>query len=615
MAERSTRSRGVPGRRPPRRAGRYVMRAIVIAYLFLLVAWPVSLVAKNAFADGLTDIQAILDDPDVVHALRLTVFVAIVAVVINTVFGVGMSILLVRYRFPGRRALNALVDLPLSVSPIVVGLSLVLVYGGRDGWLGPGLEDAGFQVIYATPGIVLATVFVALPLVVREVVPVLEEVGIEQEQAAWSLGANAVQTFRRITLPSIRWAVVYGVVLSLARSLGEFGAVKVVSGNVLGETRTATLVVEEKYLNFDKGGAYATAFLLALVSVACIVVVSFVRPKEDAVVSIEVSHVGKRFGDFVALDDVTVSIPTGQLTALLGPSGGGKSTLLRIIAGLDQADEGVVEIEGTDATYLPPQKRNVGFVFQHYAAFKHMTVRRNVSFGLEIRRRPKDEVRRRVDELLELVHLEQFADRLPSQLSGGQRQRMALARALAVEPTVLLLDEPFGALDAKVRKELRDWLRRLHDEVRVTTVFVTHDQEEALEVADEIVVINEGRIEQIGSPDELYDAPANEFVMRFLGPVTQLGPDLVRPHDVELLAGDPGDGVAGTVSRVVRVGFEVRVEVATADQVVLVTMTRTQFQALGLEVGTPAWLRPVRGAPTVVALGGPVDGDEQLVAP
>ena len=330
--------------------------------------------------------------------------------------------------------------------------------------------------------------------------------------------------------------------------------------------------------------------------------------------SIEVSQVGKRFGDFVALDDVTVSIPTGQLTALLGPSGGGKSTLLRIIAGLDHADEGTVEIEGTDATFLPPQKRNVGFVFQHYAAFKHMTVRRNVSFGLEIRRRPKDEVRRRVDELLELVHLEQFADRLPSQLSGGQRQRMALARALAVEPTVLLLDEPFGALDAKVRKELRDWLRRLHDEVHVTTVFVTHDQEEALEVADEIVVINEGRIEQIGSPDELYDAPANEFVMRFLGPVTQLGPDLVRPHDVELLAGDPGDAMAGTVSRVVRVGFEVRVEVATADQVVLVTMTRTQFQALGLEVGAPAWLRPVRGAPTVVALGRPVDGDEELVA-
>ena len=216
--------------------------------------------------------------------------------------------------------------------------------------------------------------------------------------------------------------------------------------------------------------------------------------------SIEIAGVGKKFGDFVALEDVNVTIPTGQLTALLGPSGGGKSTLLRIIAGLESPDAGTIEIHGTEATHLPPQKRNVGFVFQHYAAFKHMSVAKNVAFGLEIRKRPKDEVKRRVDELLELVHLSQFAHRLPSQLSGGQRQRMALARALAVEPSVLLLDEPFGALDAKVRKELRDWLRRLHDEVHVTTVFVTHDQEEALEVADEIVVINDGRIEQIGSP-------------------------------------------------------------------------------------------------------------------
>jgi sulfate/thiosulfate transport system ATP-binding protein len=323
-------------------------------------------------------------------------------------------------------------------------------------------------------------------------------------------------------------------------------------------------------------------------------------------VSIEVAGVGKRFGEFVALDDVSVTIPTGRLTALLGPSGGGKSTLLRIIAGLEHADDGSVHIEGVDATDLPPQKRNVGFVFQHYAAFKHLSVRRNVAF-------PKAEVRHRVDELLELVHLEQFADRLPAQLSGGQRQRMALARALAVEPTVLLLDEPFGALDAKVRKELRDWLRRLHDEVRVTTVFVTHDQEEALEVADEIVVINDGRIEQIGTPDALYDEPANDFVMRFLGPVTQLGTELVRPHDLEVHAADPGDAVPGTVSRVVRVGFEVRVEVTAADQVVQVTLTRTHFQGLGLEVGGAAWIRPVRGAPTVAA-GPPPPGDHELVA-
>jgi len=259
---------------------RYVFRLVTAAYLFFLVAWPVALVVKNAFGDGLVDLRAIVDDPDVVHAIRLTVVVAIISVVINTVFGVGISLLLVRYRFPGRRALSALVDLPLSVSPIVVGLSLVLVYGGRNGWFGPTLESWGFRIIFATPGIVMATVFVALPLVVREVVPVLEEIGIEQEQAAQSLGASSLQTFRRITLPSIKWAVVYGVVLSMARSLGEFGAVKVVSGNLLGETRTATLVVEEKYLNFDKGGAYATAFLLTLVAVACIVVVTIIRPKE-----------------------------------------------------------------------------------------------------------------------------------------------------------------------------------------------------------------------------------------------------------------------------------------------------------------------------------------------
>ncbi|MGH3471853.1 MAG: sulfate/molybdate ABC transporter ATP-binding protein [Nocardioidaceae bacterium] len=317
--------------------------------------------------------------------------------------------------------------------------------------------------------------------------------------------------------------------------------------------------------------------------------------------SIEISQVGKRFGDFVALDDVSVSIPTGQLTALLGPSGGGKSTLLRIVAGLETADQGSISIAGVDATRLPPQRRNVGFVFQHYAAFKHMSVAKNVAFGLEIRRRPRRVVKQRVDDLLELVHLQQFADRLPSQLSGGQRQRMALARALAVEPKVLLLDEPFGALDAKVRKELREWLRRLHDEVHVTTVFVTHDQEEALEVADEIVVINQGRVEQIGTPDQLYDEPANDFVMGFLGPVTHLGGELIRPHDIELLEPGPGrEGVAGTVTRVVRVGFEVRVLVDAGEAAdVLVSLTRADARALGVRPGDSVRLRVTRGAVTV----------------
>src|SRR5260221_7585934 len=256
--------------------------------------------------------------------------------------------------------------------------------------------------------------------------------------------------------------------------------------------------------------------------------------------AITVRGLTKRFGQSVALDNVSIGIPSGDLTALLGPSGGGKSTLLRIIAGLESPDTGSVEIAGTDATGLPPQRRNVGFVFQHYAAFKHMSVFKNVAFGLEIRKRPKDEVRKKVNELLELVHIEKFANRLPSELSGGQRQRMALARALAVEPEVLLLDEPFGALDAQVRKELRAWLRRLHDEVHVTTVFVTHDQEEAMEVADSIAIISAGRLEQVGTPDELYDHPANDFVMAFLGPVTTLSGDLVRPHDMEVVL-DPGE--------------------------------------------------------------------------
>ncbi|GAB3761505.1 sulfate transport system ATP-binding protein [Nocardioides ginsengisegetis] len=326
--------------------------------------------------------------------------------------------------------------------------------------------------------------------------------------------------------------------------------------------------------------------------------------------SIDVSGVSKRFGDFVALDDVSVSLPTGQLTALLGPSGGGKSTLLRIIAGLDSADEGSVSIEGTDATKLPPQKRNVGFVFQHYAVFKHMTVAKNVAFGLEIRKRPKAEIAAKVDELLRLVHLQQFAHRLPSQLSGGQRQRMALARALAVEPKVLLLDEPFGALDAKVRKELRDWLRRLHDEVHVTTVFVTHDQEEALEVADEIVVINDGRVEQVGTPDELYDAPASDFVMSFLGEVTTLGGVLLRPHDITVsLAPTLAGAVPGRVTRVLRVGFEVRVTVTAEDgSDITVVMTRTHARSLGIDEGVQVWLTPENGALTVPVMKKRTDG-------
>jgi sulfate/thiosulfate transport system ATP-binding protein len=302
--------------------------------------------------------------------------------------------------------------------------------------------------------------------------------------------------------------------------------------------------------------------------------------------------VTKRFGDFVALDDVSIEVPDGSLTALLGPSGSGKSTLLRIVSGLEAPTSGSVLIGGEDVTDVPPQRRGIGFVFQHYAAFKHMKVRDNVAFGLKIRRRPKDDVRARVDELLEVVGLTGWADRYPSQLSGGQRQRMALARALAVEPSVLLLDEPFGALDANVRQELREWLRRLHDEVHVTTVIVTHDQEEAMAIADRIVVLDHGRVQQAGAPRQVYERPANEFVMGFLGPVSRLGATLVRPHDL-VLSPEPVDGgVEAQVARVVYLGFEVRVELEVAQgSPVSVQLTKAEADELELAAGDIVYVR------------------------
>ena len=310
---------------------------------------------------------------------------------------------------------------------------------------------------------------------------------------------------------------------------------------------------------------------------------------------IVVENVSKKFGDFVALDNVSLEVPSGSLTALLGPSGGGKSTLLRVIAGLEEPDSGVVVLDGQDLTVSPARERGVGFVFQHYAAFKHMTVRDNVAYGLKIRKRPKDEIQARVKELLGLVHLDGFADRYPAQLSGGQRQRMALARALAVEPKVMLLDEPFGALDATVRKELRAWLRRLHDEVHVTTIFVTHDQEEAMEVAEQIVVLNQGRIEQEGAPRELYENPANEFVMSFVGPVNQLDGHYIRPHDIDVLV-DPSDQASeAMIDRIIHLGFEVRVELTLHDgSHVNVQLTKPQLEELELTEGQIVWVQPER---------------------
>lgn len=333
--------------------------------------------------------------------------------------------------------------------------------------------------------------------------------------------------------------------------------------------------------------------------------------------AITVRNANKRYGDFAALDNIDFDVPAGSLTALLGPSGSGKSTLLRAIAGLDQPDTGTITINGEDVTGVPPQRRGIGFVFQHYAAFKHLSVRDNVAFGLKIRKKSKAEITEKVDNLLEVVGLAGFQTRYPNQLSGGQRQRMALARALAVDPQVLLLDEPFGALDAKVREDLRAWLRRLHDEVHVTTVLVTHDQAEALDVADRIAVLNKGRIEQVGSPTDVYDKPANAFVMSFLGAVSSLNGSLVRPHDIrvgrnpDMAIANSDDSVQttgvlrATIDRIVMLGFEVRVELTSAADKTPFTaqITRGDAEALGLKEGDTVYVRATR----VPALPGGTD--------
>jgi sulfate transport system ATP-binding protein len=311
--------------------------------------------------------------------------------------------------------------------------------------------------------------------------------------------------------------------------------------------------------------------------------------------SISVRNVRKSFGSFAALDDVSVEIAPGSLTALLGPSGSGKSTLLRVVAGLETPDSGTVFIDDANVTGTPPQEREIGFVFQHYAAFKHMTVAKNIAFGLEIRKRPKDEIEKRVAELLDLVQLEGLAERYPSQLSGGQRQRMGLARALAVDPSVLLLDEPFGALDARVRTELRLWLWRLHEETHTTTVIVTHDQAEAMEVADAVVVMNGGHIEQVAGPRELYDAPANEFVMTFVGQANRVGDAFVRPHDLELTLEPNGTTREAMIERIVHLGFEVRVDLVRDDgEKLSVQITRDEAGRLELEHHQIVYVNPTR---------------------
>src|SRR5512143_2636672 len=521
----------------------WTLIAVALAVVGILVLVPMVNVFYEALANGPGAYwNALVADPDTLAAIRLTLIVAPTAVLVHAFFALAAAWALARFRFRGRTIFTAMIDLPFAVSPVVAGLALMLIFG-LQGLLGPWLREHDLKIVFATPGLILATAFVTFPFVARELLPVMEAIGADEEIAGVSLGARGWQIFRRITLPNIKYGLLYGVILCNARAMGEFGAVYVVSGHIAGQTGTLPLRVEKLFQEYNMSSAFAAASLLSSLALVTLAVKTALewktrrdltartrelagetpgdaaseqtrrlrlvqrdnasrttgaaRREEGAGVGISVRNITKRFGDFVAVDDVSLDIPHGSLVALLGPSGSGKTTLLRIIAGLESADAGSIHYEDEDATDRSPRDRNVGFVFQHYALFRHMTVFENVAFGLRVKpkkQRPSEAViKRRVHELLNLVQLEWLADRYPAQLSGGQRQRIALARALAVEPKILLLDEPFGALDAQVRKELRRWLRRLHDELHITSIFVTHDQEEALEVADRVVVMNEGR--------------------------------------------------------------------------------------------------------------------------
>jgi sulfate transport system ATP-binding protein len=547
---------------------RWTLIGLATVVLGLLIVIPMVNVFYEAFARGPRVYwNALFNDPDTLSAILLTLRVAPVAVLLNLVFGVAAAWAIARFRFPGRTLLTAMIDLPFAVSPVVAGLIFVLIFG-LQGYLGPWLREHDIKIIFATPGLILATSFVTFPFVARELIPLMEAIGADEETAAVSLGARAWHLLRRVTLPNIKWGLLYGIILCNARAMGEFGAVYVVSGHIAGRTDTMPLRVEKLFQEYNTAGSFALASLLSSLALVTLIVKTALewktrnelrsrmresllddmadtetavaapapqlrlvtsldrrtehdtdRGEENSGLGISVKNVTKRFGNFVALNDVSIEVPNGELLALLGPSGSGKTTLLRIIAGLDIPDGGSILYQDEDATQRSARDRNVGFVFQHYALFRHMSVFENVAFGLRVRKWKEPQVRERVHELLKLVQLDGLARQAPSQLSGGQRQRVALARALAAEPKVLLLDEPFGALDAKVRQELRSWLRKLHDEIHVTSVFVTHDQEEAFEVSDRVVVMNRGRIEQQGSPEEVFEHPANAFVMDFLGNV------------------------------------------------------------------------------------------------
>ena len=556
---------------------RWGLTIVALLFLFLFLVLPLFTVFSEALSRGLGPYLTSIQEPDAMAALRLTLLAAAIAVPANLVFGLCAGWAIAKFDFPGKNLLTTLIDLPFAVSPVISGMVFVLLFG-RQGFLGPWIAEHDIRIVFAVPGIVLATIFVSFPFIAREIIPVMEAMGKEEEEAAQVLGAGGFQTFFRVTLPNIKWGLLYGVILCNARAMGEFGAVSVVSGKIRGLTNTLPLHVEILYNEYNFQAAFAVASLLALLALVTLVLKTIAEGRLEQTVRLKpdttpdtATGVASGFsrdscrpaGPSHANDGHRSQKRQQGLRQLRRPrqrqlhrSPGRARRIARSIrrredddaanhrgAGGGRLGDGIARRRRRDRAERQGSRRRVRLPALR-AVPPHVGVR-------ERRLRPArpapavaslaEEIERKVRDLLELVQLDFLADRLPSQLSGGQRQRIALARALAVEPKVLLLDEPFGALDANVRRELRRWLRRLHEEIHLTSVFVTHDQEEAIELADRVVIINHGIIEQDGTVDEVVEHPATSFVMNFFGTVnvfrgqSEAGRTAyARPHEVDV---------------------------------------------------------------------------------
>ena len=510
---------------------------ITISALFMIVmlVLPLFSVITNSLSEGFKFYVSSISTEYVRSALFVTILATLVAVTINTFFGIMAAFLLTKFSFKGKQVLATLIDIPFSISPVIVGLAFLMTFG-RLGWTYPAIRaintffGTNIRIAFAIPGVILATIFVTFPFVSREIIPILNSQGKDEEEAAALMGASGFTIFRKITLPQMKWGLIYGIILCSARALGEFGAVNALS-KTRGETFTLPLEIDALYMSGTTSSitaAFAVSSVLVLIAVVVLILRNIAwydetvsrdadKERTEDKMYVEMRNIYKQYGNFRASDNVSFGIEKGKLAALLGPSGSGKTTLLRMIAGLENPNAGDIFIDGKRVNDIPAAKRGIGFVFQSYALFRYMTVFDNIAFGLEIAKMPKKQIKERVFELLELTGLSGLENRYPNQLSGGQRQRVAFARALAPNPQVLLLDEPFAAIDAKVRSELRLWLKEMVSKLGITSIFVTHDQDEAVEVADEILITNHGKIEQMGSPLEIYKSPKTPFVAQFVG--------------------------------------------------------------------------------------------------